>query len=503
MNQTPSRRTSLEGTRADTLRRLVHALLDSPQRRFDLRDRTLADPTIALLDGWATMADVLEFYDERIRAEGFLGSAIQPESVLALVGLTGVRPRPPVGSSVHLAYLLHPDPSDLAAVLPQGMLTQTVPAQGEQVQTFETGVDLIARPSWNELPLRGGQPKVDLDLGNGTDTLRVAGASHRLAPNDHLLWTRADRAVVLRVVSATPDPAGETADVVVAGLDRKITPTAVSSVSSAGSSETSPPPATDEWSAARVMDGLRTRTREPGVRDPAADPEPAPNFGSATARSAIGATEMFAPRSDAIPRVMAALPVRRRLVAVHHAGGDQPRGSGRAPDPGRHAGRGSAVRHDGAAAGGLRPHRPAPGRGGLASLRNLRPARPADRWPEGLAGDARGRPSLPIRTRSANRWCPSCARLLAWAPSAGSVPMGTPVWRARRGATGTVDLRVRTESLRPLQRNLRGGHAQMGRKGTPLQRVDPPRAGSRRACLVDSLQRSRPRSRTGPCSTGR
>ncbi len=306
MNQIPSHRAPLEGTRADTLRRLVHALLDDPKRRFELRDRTLDDPTIALLDSWATMADVLAFYDERIQAEGYLDSSIQPESVLALVGLTAVRPRPPVGSSVHLAYLLHPDPGDVAAVLPRGMLTQSVPAEGEEVQTFETEVDLVARPSWNELPLRGGRPKVDLALANGTDTLRIAGAGDLLAPNDHLLWTRGERAVVLRVVSATSDPAAGTTDVVVAGLDRKITPTALTSGSPAGGPDTPLPQANDEWSAARVMDGLRTHPRTP-ADDPAADPEPAPNFGSTTARSTLSPTELFAPRSDAIPRVMSAL----------------------------------------------------------------------------------------------------------------------------------------------------------------------------------------------------
>ena len=118
---------------------------------FGLRTRALDDPTVALLDAWATVADVIAFYQERIANEGYLRTATQPGSLLAIAQLVGYRPRPGLAASVWLAYSLQPDPADTAVVLPAGLLAQSVPGTGELPQTFETtGAD-----SW---PGRAGTP---------------------------------------------------------------------------------------------------------------------------------------------------------------------------------------------------------------------------------------------------------------------------------------------------------------------------------------------------------
>ena len=80
--------------------------------------RRPGDPTVALLDAWATVADVIAFYQDRIANEGYLRTAAQPGSLLALAQLVGHRPRPGLAASVWLAYSLHPDPADTAVVLP-------------------------------------------------------------------------------------------------------------------------------------------------------------------------------------------------------------------------------------------------------------------------------------------------------------------------------------------------------------------------------------------------
>ena len=49
-----------------------------------LTTRAPDDPAIALLDAWATVADVLTFYQERIANEGFLRTATERRSVLEL-----------------------------------------------------------------------------------------------------------------------------------------------------------------------------------------------------------------------------------------------------------------------------------------------------------------------------------------------------------------------------------------------------------------------------------
>src|SRR6516162_1834915 len=49
-----------------------------------LATRSLDDPSIALFDAWAVIADVLTFYQERIANEGYLRTALERRSVLEL-----------------------------------------------------------------------------------------------------------------------------------------------------------------------------------------------------------------------------------------------------------------------------------------------------------------------------------------------------------------------------------------------------------------------------------
>ena len=58
------------------------------------------DPSVALLDAWAVLGDVLTFYQERIANEGYLGTATERRSVLEQARLVGYQPRPGVASDV-------------------------------------------------------------------------------------------------------------------------------------------------------------------------------------------------------------------------------------------------------------------------------------------------------------------------------------------------------------------------------------------------------------------
>ena len=69
-----------------------------PLQALKTRDRS--DPSIALLDTWATVADVLTFYQERLANEGYLRTATERRSVLELARLVGYKLRPGVASSV-------------------------------------------------------------------------------------------------------------------------------------------------------------------------------------------------------------------------------------------------------------------------------------------------------------------------------------------------------------------------------------------------------------------
>ena len=107
-----------------------------------LTTREPDDPSIALLDAWAVVADVLTFYQERIADEGFLRTAAEHESLVRLGRLVGHRPRPALAAAAHLAYTLDPGTS---CVVPAGSQVKSEPEPGALPVVFETGEDLTAR----------------------------------------------------------------------------------------------------------------------------------------------------------------------------------------------------------------------------------------------------------------------------------------------------------------------------------------------------------------------
>lgn len=181
------------GTHGEFLESML-ARLSSPAypALAGLTVRTTDDAGIALLDGWAIVADLLTFYTERIANEGYLRTATQQESLRLLGNLVGHRPRPGVSAGTFLAYTIDKDPAsgpDTAVIVPRGTRAQSIPAQGEQAQPFEIGEDLPARWSWNDLQVRLRQPyPVDLaGLGRG-GLMHVAGTANDIKLGDRLLF---------------------------------------------------------------------------------------------------------------------------------------------------------------------------------------------------------------------------------------------------------------------------------------------------------------------------
>jgi hypothetical protein len=152
---------------------------------LELRTRERGDPSIALLDAWAVAADVLSFYNERIANENYLRTATERRSVLELARLTGYRLRPGVAASVYLAYQIDANAEPLT--IPVGTRSQSVPAPGEQMQTFETAEPLEARSRWNAIKPRLTQPQIrDADTII-SQYLYLRGLETRLKVNDALL----------------------------------------------------------------------------------------------------------------------------------------------------------------------------------------------------------------------------------------------------------------------------------------------------------------------------
>ena len=151
-----------------------------------LRTREADDPAMALLDAWAVGADVLSFYTERIANEGYLRTATERRSVLELARLVDYRLRPGVAASVYLAYTVEKDSPPVT--IPTGARAQSVPAPGEQMQTFETAEPLDARYEWNALKPRLTRPQnITLDNVATLDAVWIASTATGLKPNDRLL----------------------------------------------------------------------------------------------------------------------------------------------------------------------------------------------------------------------------------------------------------------------------------------------------------------------------
>ena len=170
----------------------------------DLTTRQTSDPSIALLDGWATVGDVLTFYQERIANEGYLRTATERRSVLELARLVGYKLRPGVAATVFLAYTLE-DTQIEPVEIPVGSRSQSVPGPGEQPQSFETGEKLIARREWNNLQVRLQQPQaITLDNALFVKKVYVTGINTNLKTGDILLlvFGASGEPAVLRTVAS-------------------------------------------------------------------------------------------------------------------------------------------------------------------------------------------------------------------------------------------------------------------------------------------------------------
>jgi hypothetical protein len=172
-----------------------------PRPLLNLTTRASSDPSIALLDAWATIADVLTFYQERIANEGFLPTATERGSILELARLIGYRLRPGVAATVFFAYTLE---KNSAVEIPAGTRAQSVPGPGELPQSFETSDKLLARSEWNTLQTRITRPQIP----HRQRPLYFKGTATKLKPNDRLLLALGDDPpILLRVLTVFPDQA--------------------------------------------------------------------------------------------------------------------------------------------------------------------------------------------------------------------------------------------------------------------------------------------------------
>ncbi|MCK4787496.1 MAG: putative baseplate assembly protein [Desulfobacteraceae bacterium] len=152
-----------------------------------LTTRSNDDPAIAMLDAWATVADVLTFYQERIANEGYLGTATERLSVLELARLVSYKLRPGVAATVYLAFTLE---VGYKVEIPAGTRAQSIPEPGEKMESFETSDPLFARAEWNSIKPRLSWPQYisSHNIVSDIHTINIDGITNNLKPNDPMVF---------------------------------------------------------------------------------------------------------------------------------------------------------------------------------------------------------------------------------------------------------------------------------------------------------------------------
>ncbi|CAH1905578.1 PA14 domain-containing protein [Candidatus Nitrotoga sp. HW29] len=168
-----------------------------------LRTRDSDDFSIALLDAYACMADVLSFYQERLANESYLRTSSERLSLSELARLIGYRLKPGVAAETYLAFTLQEPPPQPVSSDPKqatgvpdkvnldiGIKVQSIPGPDEKPQTFETVERIEARPAWNVLLPKMHEMKLPVF---GTKVVYLQGTATQLKAGDALLFVGTER----------------------------------------------------------------------------------------------------------------------------------------------------------------------------------------------------------------------------------------------------------------------------------------------------------------------
>lgn len=176
-----------------------------------LSTRDTSDFSIALLDSWAVVLDILTFYQERFANEAFLRTALDQRSVFELARLVGYVPSRGVSASAVLAFSLSDAPGSPDNVLiPAGTRVQSIPGPGQTPQVFETSADINATIDGNSIP---AVTTIPFKLFGNDQSTWIKGTANNINVGDALLFISANAGVpkpngpadVRYVTSVTPN----------------------------------------------------------------------------------------------------------------------------------------------------------------------------------------------------------------------------------------------------------------------------------------------------------
>jgi hypothetical protein len=211
------------GTWAQFNASMLDALSTTPALA-GLQTRSDDDFTIALLDAWAVVCDILTFYQERIANESYLRTATELVSVGELAKLIGYKLRPGLAATAALSFTMDtplpvapapsnpPSGSPTSIALATGTKTQTVPDPGAQPATFETVAPICARAEWNAIAPRTRVPPAS-GPGSAASNVRLKGLVGTIKAGDSLLVVATEapnRPQLQRVMSIEQDTKTQT-----------------------------------------------------------------------------------------------------------------------------------------------------------------------------------------------------------------------------------------------------------------------------------------------------
>lgn len=181
-----------------------------------LTSRSDDDFTVALIDAFSTVADVLTFYQERIANESYLSTARELLSSQEQAYLIGYHSRPGVAASTFLAFTLdnktvlpgkeaergmRSSENDFPYVtIPVATKVQSVPEQDEMPQYFETIEEIKAKADWNAMPVKTTKEQTSISSKN---KIYIDGTNFNLKPGDQILLFDSNTSYFKKIKKAT------------------------------------------------------------------------------------------------------------------------------------------------------------------------------------------------------------------------------------------------------------------------------------------------------------
>jgi hypothetical protein len=149
------------------------------------------DHAVATLDAWATVLDVLSFYQERIINEGYLRTATERLSVLELARQISYTLKPGVAAGTYLAFSMNESAgAPASAIIPVGTKVQSIPEQDQLPQLFETTGEIEARVEWNGIKVQSKRKYIPV---YGDKEIYLDGISTGLQIGDGILMIGDER----------------------------------------------------------------------------------------------------------------------------------------------------------------------------------------------------------------------------------------------------------------------------------------------------------------------